>query len=381
MDAGDYSGRLDMFIDFRGMSDMEKKINVYIWGIGQKAEEYLSKNEITNKQLLGFIQSRKTKELFCDKKVFEPQEVILGEQDYILVCVMFSTRQICSLCKKCNIPLEKVIFLDNLEWLDQSPAKEIPRSCCRMIVLQQDNDWIQQRLPVFYSMIKNRQDTMERLIMTTRTGYDAIDTEDFLQSADFQGWSYQSDYCRFRTFELMADEIRRKKISGAVAELGVYKGTFSRLINAKFPEKKLYLFDTFQSFDQNEYQEELVKESCRDGFIDIFKDTSVKKVISDMPHSEQCIFKVGFFPDTAVGMEENRYAFVSIDVDFEKSIYEGLKYFYPRLNRGGAIFVHDYNNCFLQGVKKAVERYEELIGENLTTIPIADEGGTLVILK
>lgn len=179
----------------------------------------------------------------------------------------------------------------------------------------------------------------------------------------------------------MADEIRRKGVGGETAELGVYKGTFSRLINAKFPDKKLYLFDTFQSFDQEEYQEELVKERCQDGFIEVFRDTSVERVISDMPYPGQCIPKVGFFPDTAEGLGGIRYAFVSIDVDFEKSIYEGLKYFYPRLNKGGAIFVHDYNNYFLHGVKKAVDRYEESTGETLIRMPVADGGGTLVILK
>lgn len=360
---------------------MNNRINIYIWGTGQKTKEYLSKGEITDGQLLGFIQSMKTQEMFCGKRVYEPQEIVLGEQDYILVCAMFATRDIYSLCMRSNIPVEKVIFLDNLEWLDKSPAKEIPLSCCRTIVPQQDNKWIKENLPGFYSLMKNRQDALERLIMTTRTGYDAIDPENLLQREEFLTWSYQSDYCRFRTFELMADEINRKNIGGEAAELGVYKGTFSRLINAKFPDKKLYLFDTFQSFDQDEYKEELERESCQEGFIDVFKDTSAEKVVSGMPYPKQCIPRVGFFPDTAGGLGGVRYAFVSIDVDFERSIYEGLKYFYPRLNKGGAIFVHDYNNYFLHGVKKAMERYEESIGETLIRMPIADGGGTLVILK
>lgn len=360
---------------------MDNKIKIYIWGIGEKAKEYLSKDEITDEQLSGFIQSSKTEETFCGKKVFEPQDVVLEEQDYILVCVMFATRNIYNLCMKFNIPIEKVIFMDNFEWLDGSPAKNFPKLCYRTIDPLQDNEWIKENLPEFYFMIKGREEALARLTMTTRTGYDAIDSEDFLQRIDFQSWSYQSDYCRFRTFELMADEISRKNIGGEVAELGVYKGTFSRLINAKFPDKKLYLFDTFQSFEQNEYREELEKGRCQDRFIDVFKDTSVEKVIGNMPYPKQCISRVGFFPDTADGLEEIRYAFVSIDVDFENSIYEGLKYFYPRLNKGGAIFVHDYNNYFLHGVKKAVERYEKSVGETLIRMPIADGGGTLVILK
>lgn len=360
---------------------MDHKMNIYIWGTGQKAKEYLLKGEITDEQLLGFIQSKKTEEMFCGKRVFEPQEVVLGKCDYILVCVMFATRDISGLCMEANIPMEKVLFLDTVEWLDGRPAKDIPELCYQTIILQQDNKWIKENLPVFYSMLKERVDVLARLAMTTRTGYDAVDPDDLLQRKEFQTWSYQSDYCRFRTFELMADEIRKRGVGGETAELGVYKGTFSRLINAKFPDKKLYLFDTFQSFNPKEYLEELVKERCQDGFIDVFKDTSVERVLRDMPYPQQCIPRVGFFPDTAEGLEDMQYAFVSIDVDFEKSIYEGLTYFYPRLIKGGAIFVHDYNNYFLHGVKKAVDRYEEFTGEPLIRMPVADGGGTLVILK
>jgi hypothetical protein len=45
------------------------------------------------------------------------------------------------------------------------------------------------------------------------------------------------------------------------------------------------------------------------------------------------------------------------------------------------MFVHDYNNCFLFGVKSAVERYEQELGERLSKVPIADQGGTLIIYK
>ena len=46
----------------------------------------------------------------------------------------------------------------------------------------------------------------------------------------------------------------------------------------------------------------------------------------------------GYFPETTVGLEDERFAFVSLDTDLYKPIYEGLKFFYPRLNPGGIIF-------------------------------------------
>ncbi len=65
---------------------------------------------------------------------------------------------------------------------------------------------------------------------------------------------------------------------------------------------------------------------------------------------EYFIIKQGFFPESLGGLEDT-FAFVSIDVDFEDSIYEELRYFYPRKEKGGYIFVHDYNSSLL-GVKR-----------------------------
>ena len=48
---------------------------------------------------------------------------------------------------------------------------------------------------------------------------------------------------------------------------------------------------------------------------------------------------------------------------------------------GGIIFVHDYNTYYLEGIKKAVKRYEREIGRRLNKIPIADRAGTLIVLK
>src|SRR4029079_18426640 len=58
------------------------------------------------------------------------------------------------------------------------------------------------------------------------------------------------DYIRLSTLELVAYEIDRNNILGSVAELGVYKGKFARYINQLFPNRKLYLFDTFMGFDE-----------------------------------------------------------------------------------------------------------------------------------
>ena len=184
------------------------------------------------------------------------------------------------------------------------------------------------------------------------------------------------DYIRISSLELVAHEIEEKNITGAVAELGVYKGKFARYINQFFPDRKLYLFDTFKGFDHADVKSE-IDQNYSLGNQD-FSNTSVKDVLHLMPHPENCIVRQGFFPDTAKGLEEE-FVFVSLDTDLFDPIYNGLVYFYPRLKKGGYIFVHDYNNDNYKGAKKAVRKFCE--EHNLAYVPLPDSAGSAIISK
>jgi hypothetical protein len=186
------------------------------------------------------------------------------------------------------------------------------------------------------------------------------------------------DYVRVRALELTAQEIARRGVRGAAAELGVYRGAFAKHISRVFQDRKLYLFDTFEGFDREEAEREKRVHNCGDAFIEAHRNTGAKRVLALMPHPEQVILRRGLFPDSLNGLEET-FAFVSLDVDFEASIYSGLSYFYPRLAAGGCIFIHDYNAPELTGVKRAVWRYETEKGVGLHAVPLPDTGGTLVI--
>lgn len=353
----------------------------YIWGTGQLTQEYLQGNEQDNYELLGFIESNKTKNVFYNKPVYEPQEILKMEYDFILVCVCFAASSIFRLCNELGIPKEKVLFVDNIDWSSVDISKPLLNQWWKEVNTVQNREKIKKLFPYFSSFVEERYLIASRYHFVLKNGFDLVEKDNPLQTPSFESAIYQMDYCRFRTFELIANEILKNDVNGAVAEVGVFKGTFSRLINAKFVHKDLYLFDTFESFQEEEFSEELAKGRCDDNFFARFKNTSEEAVLKNMIYPERCIVRKGFFPDTAIGLEDKTYAFVSIDVDFEKSILEGLKYFYPRLNEGGAIFIHDYNNRFLEGVKIAVEIYESENGFKLKKVPIADEGGTLIIVK
>ena len=79
------------------------------------------------------------------------------------------------------------------------------------------------------------------------------------------------DFVRHKQLEFIAQSIYDRGIEGSVAECGVYKGEFAKRINQCFPDRNLYLFDTFEGFDIRSIKSELSKgstlESCGGGGI------------------------------------------------------------------------------------------------------------------
>ena len=96
-------------------------------------------------------------------------------------------------------------------------------------------------------MLKRYRLKMELILQdsigTQPMGYDIIDDSSLRKEFD----RYE-DYTRYRTFELVAAEIRKKysaeELSGfCVAEAGVFKGDFAWIINEKFSECEMFLYD------------------------------------------------------------------------------------------------------------------------------------------
>lgn len=185
---------------------------------------------------------------------------------------------------------------------------------------------------------------------------------------------------RLSALRLLAAEIDNRHIKGAVAELGVYQGAFAAELNRLFPERQIYLFDTFEGFKERDL--ELEPENCgRKARKGDFSDTSIELVRKVLPRPEQAVFVPGYFPDSIRILEKDpgEFALVSLDTDLYESTYQGLKYFYPRLSVGGAVLIHDYNSMQFPGVGVAVQRFCE---ENqLYLVPLMDLHGTAVLIK
>lgn len=142
-----------------------------------------------------------------------------------------------------------------------------------------------------------------------------------------------------------------------------------------FPERKFYLFDTFKGFDVRDVSDPV--ENLPDDFWQRWNcsENSSEMALVNIPYRSNTVVREGYFPETAVGLEDERFAFVSLDMDLYKPILAGLRFFYSRMSPGGVIFVHDLGNSGLQGVNKAVLQFckEEHVG--YSAVPEYDLNG------
>lgn len=326
-------------------------MNLFVWGTGRLVGKVIGKY-IKIDEVRGFIDSNKKTDEYMGKKVFFPQELLNMEYDAILVINLYS-KEIYKQCIDLGICLDKMIFA---------------YANFRLKDMNQDYKFIENTVGKEYAQIIKNQYHLIR-------GVEAYNT---MQMQDLTGGYGEEDYVRIKCFELAVKEIKKRKLSGSVAEVGVFRGEFAQYINVAFPNSKLYLFDTFEGFDADEALNEVQNGNCTESFVSAYKETDVSKVIEKMQHLDQIEIKQGYFPESLNGLEDI-FKFVSIDVDFEESVYNALEYFYPRMVNGGYIFVHDYNSS-LKGVEKAVDRYERQYGF-LRKVSLCDANGTLVIIK
>lgn len=343
-------------------------LNVYIWGNGKIAKNFLQKAKLKKDvQIKACIVSDISKDNTFNNSIGIPiitsSQVKAEDIDYLIIASSYTNEIILQLVKYSIIhDSEQVVILRPTPGSDALGFNNLNLG----------------------KLVENLTDFMNEIfssrnIIVWRNGSD-YHRPNILWKEN-NGVIDGTDYIRVNTFDLTANIIEEEQIPGSVAELGVFQGHFSRYINKKFPRRRLYLFDTFEGFNKEEAYDDVKKGNSNIAFVSEFDDTSTDLVLSKMCMPQNCIIRKGLFPNS---LQENdlkeNFAFVSIDVDFENSIYEGLKYFYPRLAIGGYIFIHDYNHLFLHGVKKGIQRYEFEFGK-VKKVPISDEAGTLIITK
>ena len=134
------------------------------------------------------------------------------------------------------------------------------------------------------------------------------------------------DKIRFFSFWFQIKRLKRENIKGDFAELGVHKGETAKIIYEMDPTRKLHLFDTFTGFAEKDLEQENTKGgkySTKE-----FSDTNLETVKEYMNAGENVIYYPGYFPSTAIGLDNRKFSFVNIDADLYLPTIEALCFFY-----------------------------------------------------
>ncbi len=181
---------------------------------------------------------------------------------------------------------------------------------------------------------------------------------------------------RTRFIKGYADWINKNNIEGNVAEWDVCRGDSAKFINRYFPNRKLYMCDTFEGFDSEDLQYEKDKDNKyfnQSKFADqsFFVDTGVDYVMCKMMYPENVVIKKGYFPESMSGVED-KFCFVNLDMDLYIPMLNGLRFFWDKMIQGGCILMHDYFSNLFAGVKQAVDIFEKEREINIVKSPIGD---------
>lgn len=172
-------------------------------------------------------------------------------------------------------------------------------------------------------------------------------------------------------FTLYTSSNLSNELPGEYAEVGVYKGGSACLVSHQMPNKRFFLFDTFEGLPHDDGKQ--LGQEPKGGWLN---DTSVSSAMDLVKTSgisdEQIVVCKGYFPDETGYLvdKDTRFCLVHLDTDRYESTKAGLEFFYIKLSVGGRIIVHDYNCIGTPGVKIAVDEFvhEFALQKNLFSV-------------
>ena len=185
------------------------------------------------------------------------------------------------------------------------------------------------------------------------------------------------DTARLLSIILNIKQVMAEGIKGEFAELGVWRGNTAAILAhyANKHQRKVYLFDTFEGFNNADFVGIDAKQRIS------FDNTSIDLVKKNIGSDDVvCSYIKGFFPKSITEEHENlTYAIVSLDCDLYAPTKAGLLFFYDRMPKGGIFFLHDYSSLFWEGSKLAIDEFCKEKNEYVILMP--DKSGSAFLRK
>jgi len=159
--------------------------------------------------------------------------------------------------------------------------------------------------------------------------------------------------------QLIKNILKKDKIYDFV-ECGCWRGHSSYIISELIKKKKItfHIFDSFEGLSSS---------SLKDGNFFFRKDKKriEQQFVSDEFFVKNNVLKKfnflkfykGWIPNRFKEVKNKKFSFVHIDLGLYKPTLEALKFFYPRLVKGGIIVSNVYNSSVFPGETRAWNEY------------------------
>ena len=172
--------------------------------------------------------------------------------------------------------------------------------------------------------------------------------------------------------------------SHLAAECGVYRGSSlvacAEIVRQYGLDAHIYGLDSFAGLPDfsnidKEMAADLVMDVVREKG-NVFDDTSLVEVQTALDERELNRYATlvpGFFSKTLPTLPEGPYFFINIDCDLYEGHLECLEFFYPKMEKGGIVFLDDYYSVHYPMAKIAVDTFMKGRSEDLFHIRYGPE--------
>lgn len=193
---------------------------------------------------------------------------------------------------------------------------------------------------------------------------------------------------RFHTLMQAVSRVASGRVAGDVAECGCWHGHSSHMIaralSASEWAGRLLIFDSFEGG----LSDKGLQDRAQLGDTDPDETLRQKQLFASDPQAVAAVLSPfdfvelhkGWIPEVFAeveGLEARRFALVHIDVDLYAPTLESLRFFAPRMSRGGVIVVDDYASSHFPGATAAVD---EFIVEHPPELALAGQTGGMTLL-
>lgn len=328
-------------------------MDILIFGTGSVSEYIYNRLDLDKIRILAFINTVDNGFVFHEIPVIPLEKIVEFKYDYIVIASGYVDSIKQSLLSA-NVPSDKIIafIFDESSFYNNLAVK---------IDADINSEYHRDLIVPYLKSGEKLSHVFPTVFWQSETSIDYI----------------EKDYVREQTVRLIANQMTCCGIGGDVAELGVFRGDFTVVLQREFPNRCLYLYDTFSGFSNSDISSD-TSINNKVGENNKFKDTSASFVLNRLPNDSNVIINEGLFPET---FDENigKFCFVSIDFNLYSPVKSALELFYSHVSEGGYILVSDYNAPFYSGTHRAVDEFCEEY--HLVPIPIADFYGSVLIQK